>query len=350
MAKKKKNEISEAAGNGINLSYKEISDKIEPGEIITYKEICNRLNIPYYTSGNQKKAQIKELKRYFDYESINRKWMITEIYHSPLDKEARAVPQNSIYVKYVECILLQHLSGLDGNETYITNNRLWLLLGMINDKYNTYKDNYEDLENKLITSFEVSDFYKRSSSYLSKIVERSLHSLERRSLIACSEAYMITEKTGSGNYNYYEADVRDTEEILKVKRQVLLKFGLEDEGQLVFKNIRFRKDYYSTLDKIFEEEYGWEKVYRAYHIIYNQQNAIEALTQDQIRLQKLAINEKVINKINAQAEANADEKGIKSDTVFEKILEGEVIKFTYPEIYVEVQKMLSEKLLRIEYA
>lgn len=345
---KNKNLNLEAVEN--SLSYEEISKKIEPGEITTYKEICNRLGIPYYTGGDQKKAQVKELKRYFDYEPVNRKWMITDIYSSPLDKEARAVPQNSIYVKYVECILLQYLANMHGNEAYLTKNRLWLLLGMINDKYNTYKDNYEDLEktDKLMTFFEVNDFYKRSSSYLSKIVERSLHSLDRRSLIFHNEVYMITEKTGSGDYHYFEADVRDTEEILKVKRKTLLSFGLEDEGQLIFKGIKFRKEYYAALDKTFQDEYGWEKVYKAYHIIYNQQNAIEALSQDQISLQRLAVNERVINKINAQAENIVNEKGIKSDAVLEKVLEGESIKFTYPEVYLEVQKMLSDKLLKIE--
>jgi hypothetical protein len=62
----------------------------------------------------------------------------------------------------------------------------------------------------------------------------------------------------------------------------------------------------------------------------------------------LAINEKVIDKINLQAENIAEEKGINSDNVVDMLLDGEEVGFTYPLVYVEVQKMLAEKLLRID--
>lgn len=338
-----------AIGNGLNLSYDEISKQIEPGELITYKEVCDRLNIPYYSSGNQKKAQLKELERYIEFEPVNRKWLILDIYTSPLDKEVRAVPKNSIYVKYVECVLLNHLSKQPGNEIYIIKNRLWLLLGMINNNYNIYKDNYENLEesNELITFFEVNNFYQRSNSYLSKIVESSLNSLKRRYLIEWNKPYMINTNFEDGNYEYHEASVNETEKILELKRNTLLEFGFEDERQLIFSNVKKKKEYYDTLEQRFKEIYGWDKVYQAYHIIYNRKNVITALPHDQIELQKLAINEKVIDKINLQAENIAEEKGINSDNVVEMLLDGEDVGFTYPLVYVEVQKMLAEKLLRI---
>lgn len=347
-----------AVGNGQNktllsmtsLSYENISNKLKPGELITYKEVCDRLNIPYYTSGNQKKSQIKELKRYIDFETVNRKWLIMEIYSSPLEKEVRAVPKNSIYVKYVECILLGHLGKQPGNETYITKNKLWLLLGMINNNYNFYKDKYEVLEesNELMTFFEVNNFYQRSNSYLSKIVDSSLNSLKRRYLIEWEEPYMISINDADGkSYQYYEASVDETEKILELKRNTLLEFGFEDERQLFFSDMKKKKEYYNTLDMRFKEVYGWDKVYKAYHIIYNKKNALAALSHDQETLARLAVNEKVIDKINLQADTIAKEKGINSDNIIDILLEGEDVKFTYPLVYVEVQKMLSEKLLRI---
>ena len=347
MSRKKK--ITFAIGNGLNLSYDEISKQIEPGELITYKEVCERLNIPYYTGGDQKKAQLKELERYIEFEPVNRKWLILDIYTSPLDKEVRAVPKNSIYVKYVECVLLNHLSKQPGNEIYIIKNRLWLLLGMINNNYNIYIDNYENLEesNELMTFFEVNNFYQRSNSYLSKIVESSLNSLKRRYLIEWNRPYMISTCFDDENYEYHEASVNETEKILELKRNTLLEFGFEDERQLIFSNVKKKKEYYDTLEQRFKEIYGWDKVYQAYHIIYNRKNVITALPHDQIELQKLAINEKVIDKINLQAENIAEEKGINSDNVVEMLLDGEDVGFTYPLVYVEVQKMLAEKLLRI---
>lgn len=345
----KKEEKTFAIGKGLELSYDNISKQIEPGELITYKEVCERLNLPYYSSGNQKKAQLKELKRYIEFESVNRKLLILDIYTSPLDKEVRAIPKNSIYVKYVECVLLNHLSKQPGNQIYILKHRLWLLLGMINNNYNLYKENYECLEesNKLMTFFEVNNFYQRSNSYLSKIVESSLNSLKRRYLIEWSRPYMISTVFENGEYEYHEASVNETEKILELKRNTLLEFGFEDERQLIFSNIKKKKEYYDTLERRFEDMYGWKKVYQAYHIIYNKKNVITALSHDQIELQKLAINERIIDKINLQAENIAEEKGIDSDNVAEMLTLGEEVGFTYPLVYVEVQKMLAEKLLRI---
>lgn len=349
---KKRTKTTFAIGNGLNLSCKEISKQIEPGELITYKEVCDRLNIPYYSSGNQKKAQLKELKRYIEFEPVNRKWLILDIYTSPLDEEARAIPKNSIYVKYVECVLLNHLSKQPGNEAYITKNNLWLLLGMINNNYNFYKDKYDVLHeaNELMTFFEVNNFYQRSNSYLSKIVDSSLNSLKRRYLIEWNRPYMISINSENGNFEYHEASVNETEKILELKRNTLLEFGFEDERQLIFSNVKKKKEYYDTLEQRFKEIYGWDKVYQAYHIIYNRKNVITALSRDQIELQKLAINEKVIDKINLQAEDIAEEKGINSDNVLDMLLDGEDVGFTYPLVYVEVQKMLAEKLLRINNA
>ena len=62
----------------------------------------------------------------------------------------------------------------------------------------------------------------------------------------------------------------------------------------------------------------------------------------------MQLNEKVIDKINLQAENIAEEKGINSDNVAEMLVLGEEVKFAYPLVYVEVQKMLAEKLLRID--
>ena len=64
-----------------------IKSKLNVGDILNYIDICRILNVPYYSSGNQKKSQLKDFKRYFDFEKVNRKLLITEIYNDIKPKE-----------------------------------------------------------------------------------------------------------------------------------------------------------------------------------------------------------------------------------------------------------------------
>ena len=56
------------------------------GDYTTYKKLCELLNEPY-KNGNAKEAQLKEWKRYFDYEKIGTKFLILDVYNEPLEKE-----------------------------------------------------------------------------------------------------------------------------------------------------------------------------------------------------------------------------------------------------------------------
>ena len=54
-------------------------------------------------TGNARKAQLKEFGRYFDWEKAGQKFIITDIYDTPLEKEdKRKFGNNSIYVRYIE--------------------------------------------------------------------------------------------------------------------------------------------------------------------------------------------------------------------------------------------------------
>ena len=55
------------------------------GEVLSYKQICETLHQDRY-GGNQKKAQLKEFLRYFDFEYDKeiKKYLIKEVYDEPL--------------------------------------------------------------------------------------------------------------------------------------------------------------------------------------------------------------------------------------------------------------------------
>lgn len=82
--------------------------KLYIGMVIkNYKELCNILG-QEIKDGKSKKLQLENFKRYFDFEKSGQKFIITDIYDTPLTKEdRRRLGNNSIYVKNIELILLQ---------------------------------------------------------------------------------------------------------------------------------------------------------------------------------------------------------------------------------------------------
>ena len=201
-----------------------IINNLNIGDTLSYKDLCEKLNQPYYR-GNQKNAQLKEFKRYFNFENVNRKIIITDIYDESLDPQARAVPKNAIYVKYISCVLLDHLSKQDGYRIYITKTKLWLLLGIITENYIKYNKNRKELKklsNKM-TDFEIREFFKRCNNNFPKIITSSLNSLQRRNLIKYSEPYVIVEKDSNGKIEHREAMDSEVAYIIKTVLQNLPK-------------------------------------------------------------------------------------------------------------------------------
>ena len=278
-----------------------VKNKLKLGEAITYKDLCDKLDIPYYSSGNQKKAQLKELQRCFEFENANRKLIITKIYDEPLPK-IRNVAANALYVKYVECILLSHISKQPDNKIYMTNQQLYYLLGMVNERFIEYAKNYKLLEDKSnnLTYIDIKAFSDRCNANLPDILNSSLNSLVRRVLIEHDKVYMIGIKNNDGELIYHEADDDERSEILKVKREVMTKFGVEIEIQIYLQGKK--EKYYEELDKEFKNQYDWYNVYQTNKIIYCQKTAIQALPADKVKLQKLMLNNEVVNKFNKQTE------------------------------------------------
>ena len=326
--------MDESCKNELNLDL--VTKNLVIGDTLSYKELCNKLNQPIY-GGNQKKSQLKEFKRYFDFEKVNRKIIIIDIYDEVLDPEIRDTPKNAIYVKFIECVLLDYLSKQKDFKVYITRTKLWLLLGVITENYIKYNKDREELKklSNRMTDFEINNFFKRCNNNFPKIIDSSLNSLQRRCLIKYSKPYMIIEKDIYGNVKHREANDSEVSYILKTKRNIMKKFGVEIEIQIYWNGQE--EKYYEELNKIFKEEKEWEGVYLCYKIVYDQENALEAFSKDAVKLCKLILNEKVIERMDTQANNLALEQMCSFDKDFQ-----------YPRAYTNMQHMLSNKLLKLK--
>ena len=310
--------------------------------IKNYKELCTILKQPVCT-GNQKKAQLKNFNRYFEYEKIGNKFLITDIYDTPLPKEHK-YPANAIYVKYIEVILLQYLIKQPNYEIKIPTQNLWEQLGMINHNFITMQDNKDELLNlhEDMSRFQINDFYRRCREKFYKILENSLISLRKQRLINYRKVYMVKYPQV---FECQIATSKEEEYILKAEREALVELGLDTINQVFLKGLSIA--FYSIRNQKLYDFAGIENVYEYWDIIHDRENTTKALPNSEIQLEKMMLNSEIIKSINNQAESRYYKYGEENEEIFDSILEGENT-FFYKRGYVDMQLLLSDKLLKIK--
>lgn len=292
------------------------TSNIQEGMIIkNYKELCSLLNLNA-TTGKSKQIQLNEISRYMDYIRDDNKYIILEIYDSPIPSTV-----SSKYTKFIQNILLSYLSKKDIPVIYINKNELIRILGLVNNKYiECKKDNTKLL--KIADEYNIAEFYKRCDAKILSILESSLKSLKKRLLIDYSDAYKIYYLGANGEYIYKIANIEEHQYILEVKKRVLNSLHLQSEYQ-IYLNPKLKAEYYRRINLTVEKEMCWEGVFQCYQIIYNQHHVIEALEQE-----RFLLNHEVKKAIDTQAEKNYN-------------------KYNLPDNYITLQKILSESLIEL---
>lgn len=325
------------------------------GEQITYKDLCSILEQPYYKGGNQKKSQLAEFSRYIDFENVDRKLLIKEIYEEPKEKEY-IYPANAIYAECIEKILLTYLSK-QKETTYISSQYLYWTLGMVNRDYIEMQrpDNKEKLRQDLRKQYEwskdivedksvnfyINDFYSRCRSKFADIIDSSLKSLQKRRLIEYSNVYHmyydVYDEEGNkiDEYDHYSNDA-ETKNIMSIEREVLDLFGYEYESEVWLRNKS--KEYYKEITARAQELYpGLKGIYRCYKFLFDRNNIKKALTRDEENLKKKELNEKVLSFINKQTEKN-----------YLSTADVDYGEFKYTRKYEQAQYYLSDRLIKIK--
>lgn len=329
------------------------AQEIGIGEILTYKEICERLEQPRY-NGNQKKAQIKEFLRYFDFDKEGTKYIIKEVYDVPLPPELK-VPANSLYSRHIKIILLSYLLRQDLNSpVYISSQKLYVALGMVNHNYITMqrpdqkallrnelraKCNFADIEDQSL-NFYIKNFYDRCRSKFSTIIKSSLDSLEKQNYIDHSRAYHIYKR--NLDVNNEEIDIYDggystdeeTAAIMEIERDVMDEFGYDYETDIWFGDT---KGYFAEVTQRVQELYPEiHSIYRCHKIIGTRRNVTKALSREQETQEMRQLNEKIVTYIDNQAASK-----------YEETLGNEDYTKRYSQKYLDAQYYLSDRLIKI---
>lgn len=333
-----------------------------------YKELCALLNEkPLKSGSNSYKAQLKRWARYFKMEKgRGRSLVILDIYDEPLPiNDGRKNGNRNIYLKYIETILLKYIYYRQGQVCYTTRNQLWLLLGMINNNYKKIplKILKAEIEYCDVTEWELNKFYMRCNTRLNTILFSALNNLQNRSLIAFETQIMIVvpEPEKKGLSKHYVADENEIRKILAVERNILNIMGFESRNHAAC--CMKLSEFYEKVNQRLFELYGWERKYERLKIIFNESDIKDAITKNEYELQKMYLNEIVIDAIDKNAQTVVNNRMKKALLEYDEYLDAwkennwgrppkiEDLKdeiFTYPKYFVDIQRRLSKKFLMIK--
>lgn len=320
------------------------TSNLQIGQVVkNYKELCALLGEKEH-GGDSRKAQLKEFARYFEWEKSGQKFLITDIYDTPLPKEDGR--NKGKYVKCIEIVLLNYLSKQKGYTCTLSKKKWWELLGMINRKYDNVSQE-ELLEiNPVITKFEIRHYYQRCNKKLEEILFSALKSLSSRKLIDWEiETVIVTRNQEKTHYRV--ANVFEKKMILRAERYVLHKIMQLEKMFNVFAKQK-QDEFYRLVNEILENslDKDWQYYYKRVKIIYNHDQIVEAIPDLEAELRKLELNDKVVNALNEHAEKNYRRN---EEKLFEKIVSEEDIsgEWKMPDTYVMAQKLLTDELIRL---
>lgn len=322
-----------------------------------YKDMCNLLGCePCKGNGNDRKCQIKNWQRYFDFKKEGYKFIITDVYDTPLlSTDARRTKEGK-YNKYIELLLLRYLLACKDNTLEITKRGLYKVLGMVNENYDkvTYDNCVEAIQDDIghkISKFNINNFHQRVENKFSKILYNTLNSMEKRKLIYYRKKIIITADDGYDLENggsitalpYQEGIIED------MFQKVLDEWGYANLSQV---SLRYKtKEFYEEINKRLNDEYEWKGFYT--HILISMLDCENAqhLSAEDIRglspsVQREQFNKLLIEDINSQVDSKYEK--YQSETV-EDICSGKIKRFRYDESYLEAQKELSDYLLNLKY-
>lgn len=326
-----------------------VNKNLTEGLIVkNYKEMCNLLG-EESKGGKSKQLQLSDWQRYFDYDKRGNSFVVTEIYNIPLEKEDNrgksegSRDNNSIYIPYIETLLLHLLAQQDDQTLVCTKNYLLVALGMTNIKYTSQTSREILLKVKSFTKHELKDFDNRAYQTLNRILFTSLDNLKRKCLIDYYDELHYKKINDEGNSEEYIATDDERRKYMDIKREILTEWNYKELRDIYFHD-RVDEFYSELIDRMYDI-YQWDRAFVSYHILFNKTNIInfipmleKNLNQTQIKQSRIDLNCKVVDALNNNA-----------ITKYKNMLEKFKINLRYlpPEDYIERQYLIAEELVRI---
>ena len=215
--------------------YEVLDDYVGKEEGLTYKKLCEILDLKYYKGGTSKMAQIKDIERYYKMEKVKTKYKIIEKRKSPIEKtDNRHDGGNTKYGDDIETILLYKLQTETSNVFECTISQALLLCNLINENYNVGRKNIP-LTSKVLELDEkiIYGFYDNTSKKLKDTFERALNKMRSKALISYEKRTKVAYKHVCIEENECGLPLLDENDMLSYKIEDIHRYASESERRLI---------------------------------------------------------------------------------------------------------------------
>lgn len=283
-------------------------DKLKIGELYSYKQLAEILDIEYLKSTNSKKAQLKLVNTIVELDKIKTKYKIIQI----REKETQVIKnnKNSRYNKkatYTDDILLTTLYFLLSNTHNSNKNNIVIYINK-NELANNIGLKHE--HNSLVAKYQPDNFceqidvntatfhytYPRLLTSINSALNLMLKKLKREGLATIFDRMKITTiKDGITRM----ATNEEYAKIEDIKREVLTEMNIKNEALLYNKYLNCIQEFYNKVEQKTFKELGIKNSYKILEIHLNRKNIDDYLRAFQnTNLEELLLigNEKFTNK------------------------------------------------------
>jgi hypothetical protein len=299
-------------------------NKINPGMVLSYKELCTILEEPTKT-GNSKPSQLKEWSRYFLYFIQGKKFHIEKLYDVPMPKSLRDGHEDM--VRY-SLTLLDNLAGRidetkEVTDVFMTKAEVYKVCGFVGQEYYEFRERLYDecrqsqVNRKYtdITIKELNFWYKLTSNEFKELVANLRKSLVSRKILIWEDAKMFYDvKERKTRFATFEESV-----IIKdIENDSLQALDCKTLFEVYAKNKQ--NDFYSYRNNLITEQLNVTKIQDGYRIGFTKalltQKEHYRLTEGVVAKDKLETNGYVKGKVKQKGK-EVYTKGIKNRKIDE---------------------------------
>lgn len=268
-------------------------DNLKVGmEVKNYKELCNLLDIKP-KSGNTKIAQFKEFDRYFTYEKVGNKFIITSILDEVKEKVDMRTQgksaNNNVFADDFRTLMIFLMNNEPSGCFELPKNLLGKTLSLLNQNYLDARDKVNKLsEITGVHQQQIYEFYDNNSKKITETIERNLNRCRREALlmherIMCVHSYEVKIQVNELNKPMIDENgkvIYKTEvvsrEATEEEKKMILRFEREAMRELNVSDLKdaFLRGKYWELRKIVSKKLvenltGIQYYYEAYRITWD---------------------------------------------------------------------------------